>query len=140
VSDLKEIFKQAAEIAQQVPENMKEAAFNRALDLLTIGRRKTNRDDEVHDRGTLWLYFCSPQNISIPRKNLGSIEHLLKNLLIIAEIWGRTAEMRVQKRKKWMPSHKYHDLTQGSHNDSEAVQNARPGLKSAPIHNPRVES
>jgi len=33
VSDLKEIFKQAAEIAQQVPENMQEAAFNRALDL-----------------------------------------------------------------------------------------------------------
>lgn len=35
MSDLKEIFKQAAEIAQQVPENMQEAAFNRALDLLT---------------------------------------------------------------------------------------------------------
>jgi hypothetical protein len=34
-SDLKEIFKQAAEIAQQVPENMQEAAFNRVLDLLT---------------------------------------------------------------------------------------------------------
>ncbi|MDX6499627.1 MAG: hypothetical protein QOG23_2887 [Blastocatellia bacterium] len=35
MADLKELFKQAAEIAQQVPENMQEAAFNRALDLLT---------------------------------------------------------------------------------------------------------
>ena len=33
--DLKELFKQASEIAQQVPENMQEAAFNRAIDLLT---------------------------------------------------------------------------------------------------------
>ncbi len=35
VPDLKELFKQASESAQQVPENMQEAAFNRALDLLT---------------------------------------------------------------------------------------------------------
>lgn len=35
VPDLKELFKQAAEIAQQVPESMQEAAFNRAIDLLT---------------------------------------------------------------------------------------------------------
>jgi hypothetical protein len=35
VEDLKQVFKQAAEIAQQVPENMQEAAFNRALNLLT---------------------------------------------------------------------------------------------------------
>ena len=35
VPDLKELFKQASEIAQQVPENMQEAAFNRAVDLLT---------------------------------------------------------------------------------------------------------
>lgn len=35
VPDLKELFKQAAEIAQQVPENMQEAAFNRALEMLT---------------------------------------------------------------------------------------------------------
>jgi hypothetical protein len=34
VPDLKELFRQAAEIAQQVPESMQEAAFNRALDLL----------------------------------------------------------------------------------------------------------
>ncbi len=35
IPDMKEIFRQAAEIAQQVPENMQVAAFNRALDLLT---------------------------------------------------------------------------------------------------------
>src|SRR5450759_1539241 len=34
---MKELFRQAAEIAQQVPENMQEAAFNRALDLLVGG-------------------------------------------------------------------------------------------------------
>ncbi len=33
--DLKELFKQAAEIASQVPESMHDAAFNRALDMLT---------------------------------------------------------------------------------------------------------
>jgi len=32
---MKEVFRQAAEIAQQVPENMQVAAFNRALDLMT---------------------------------------------------------------------------------------------------------
>lgn len=35
IPDMKEIFRQAAEIAQQVPESMQVAAFNRALDLLT---------------------------------------------------------------------------------------------------------
>jgi hypothetical protein len=35
VPDLKELFRQAAEIAQQVPEAMQAAAFNRAVDLLT---------------------------------------------------------------------------------------------------------
>lgn len=35
MSELKEVFKQAAEIAQSVPENMQVAAFNRALDFLT---------------------------------------------------------------------------------------------------------
>ena len=36
-SELKKLFKQAAEIAQNVPESMQEAAFNRAIDLLTQG-------------------------------------------------------------------------------------------------------
>ncbi len=31
MGDLKEVFKQAAEVAQQVPENMQEAAFMRFL-------------------------------------------------------------------------------------------------------------
>jgi hypothetical protein len=49
MQDLKEVIKAAAEIAKQVPENLQEAAFNRALDLLTMGTksktslRKSNR-------------------------------------------------------------------------------------------------
>lgn len=35
IPDMKEIFRQAAEIAALVPENMQVAAFNRALDMLT---------------------------------------------------------------------------------------------------------
>ena len=35
VSNLKEVFKQAAEIAQEVPDSMQEIAFSRALSLLT---------------------------------------------------------------------------------------------------------
>ena len=34
ITELKALFKQASEIAQLVPENMQEAAFNRALDIL----------------------------------------------------------------------------------------------------------
>ncbi|MBO1225440.1 MAG: hypothetical protein JYX80_13540 [Candidatus Scalindua sediminis] len=45
VPDLKELFKQASEIAQQVPESMQQAAFNRAIDLLTGGVQS--------DRGSL---------------------------------------------------------------------------------------
>jgi len=50
VPDLKELFGQAAEIAQQLPESMQEAAFNRALDLLlgkTFPEKKTR---EVHPK------------------------------------------------------------------------------------------
>ncbi len=43
VPDLKELFKQAAEIAAQVPERMQEAAFNRAIDLLTGPGEDSNK-------------------------------------------------------------------------------------------------
>ena len=43
VPDMKELFRQAAEIAQQVPDNMQEAAFNRALDLLVEGSDPTGQ-------------------------------------------------------------------------------------------------
>jgi hypothetical protein len=46
---MKEIFRQAAEIAQHVPESMQAAAFNRALDMLT--ERAGGRNLEV-DRVT----------------------------------------------------------------------------------------
>lgn len=44
VPDLKELFKQAAEIAAQVPESMQEAAFNQAIDLLTGGGADSNNE------------------------------------------------------------------------------------------------
>lgn len=44
IPDIAEAFKQAAEIAKQVPENMQVAAFNRALDLLTTKSGAPGRD------------------------------------------------------------------------------------------------
>lgn len=52
VPDLKELFKQASEIAQQVPPNMQEAAFNRALDLLTAGTEKTQQLAHIPPKAT----------------------------------------------------------------------------------------
>ncbi len=46
IPDMKEVFRQAAEIARQVPENMQVTAFNRALDLLT-GAAGTPRDGQT---------------------------------------------------------------------------------------------
>lgn len=53
IPDMKEIFRQAAEIAGQVPETMQVAAFNRALDLLTGSIPESTpapRQQEVHSR------------------------------------------------------------------------------------------
>lgn len=50
VPDLKELFKQASEIAAQVPENMQEAAFNRALDLLTHSHQDLATNQVEKDR------------------------------------------------------------------------------------------
>lgn len=43
MTDLKELFKQAAEIAQSVPENMQQLAFSRALDLLSMDQQHPKR-------------------------------------------------------------------------------------------------
>ena len=53
IAELEELFKQASQIAQQVPENMQEAAFNRALDFLTEGltfsqNQITNENDIIN--------------------------------------------------------------------------------------------
>ena len=50
VPDIKKVFKQASEIAHQVPESLQEAAFNRAIDLLTGGGEK---QESVVERSTL---------------------------------------------------------------------------------------
>jgi hypothetical protein len=55
MSDLKNVFRQAAEIAQSVPENMQVAAFNRALDFLTLeaGKEaKLSRRSKSSQNGT----------------------------------------------------------------------------------------
>jgi hypothetical protein len=75
---MKEIFRQAAEIAQQVPENMQVAAFNRALDLLT---GKTEPPVERIDQGAR---ASVPPRIAAapsgPRKESSAIETLLASL------------------------------------------------------------
>ena len=48
MADLKELFKQAAEIAKHVPDNMQEAAFNRALDLLTNTSKEKRRSQKTN--------------------------------------------------------------------------------------------
>lgn len=48
IEALKALFKQASEIAEQVPESMQHAAFNRALDLLTQTPSITNTNPLVH--------------------------------------------------------------------------------------------
>jgi len=50
VPDLKELFKQASEIAEQVPESMQEAAFNRALDLLTGKQNEAPTNKQKQDK------------------------------------------------------------------------------------------
>lgn len=54
MTDLKEAFKQAAEIAQQVPETMQAAAFERALDLLVgTSRGKRSRRTKTKKQSSL---------------------------------------------------------------------------------------
>ena len=63
--DLKELFKQAAEIAQHVPESMQEAAFNRAIDLLT-GKTQTKTDSNPatsnRRKGKIKTQKSNPEN------------------------------------------------------------------------------
>jgi hypothetical protein len=67
MEDLKEVFKQAAEIAQQVPENMQEAAFNRALDLLT------NKSHERHPtRGSSHARRSQNKSVNGPSSGHGN--------------------------------------------------------------------
>jgi len=52
VPDLKKLFKQASEIAQQVPESMQEAAFNRAIDLLTGATKQDTVEENIPANNT----------------------------------------------------------------------------------------
>ncbi|PVV09931.1 MAG: hypothetical protein B6D77_09210, partial [gamma proteobacterium symbiont of Ctena orbiculata] len=73
VPDLKELFKQASEIAQQVPESMQEAAFNRAIDLLTGG---TNPEPVVDQKGAQGTSKKKPSKKKTDSGNNSSIDDL----------------------------------------------------------------
>lgn len=77
VPDLKELFKQASEIASQVPESMQEAAFNRALDMLTLGSTEKILSASLGNKQEML-----PAKPSIKAKTSGTetIEELLTNI------------------------------------------------------------
>ncbi len=77
VPDLKELFKQASEIAQQVPPNMQEAAFNRALDLLT---GSTSGQTASADQGKATRKASISKDRSAPEDGAVSTEALLAHI------------------------------------------------------------
>ena len=77
VPDLKELFRQAAEIAKQVPDNMQEAAFNRAVDLLTGTEvRDTERGQKIQKKST----GGKSKSPAVPKDNDSYIEDLLESI------------------------------------------------------------
>lgn len=75
--DLKELFKQASEIAQQVPANMQEAAFNRALDLLTGGVEKNSAPTAT---AIASQRSSAPKVASVPLSGDDTVEKLLNQI------------------------------------------------------------
>jgi len=101
IPDLKELFKQAAEIAQQVPESMQEAAFNRAIDLLTGEpqskqvdertttkakvRKKKHHDDKI-DTGSSSVDDLLSSIDSTKHPNVTSANRVLDRSLMVLQI------------------------------------------------------
>lgn len=77
VPDLKELFRQASEIASQVPESMQEAAFNRALDMLTLGSTENNLPATAGSKKTIRPAKTSNKTSN---SNTKTIEELLANI------------------------------------------------------------
>jgi hypothetical protein len=83
VPDLKELFSQAAEIAKNVPESMQEAAFNRAVDLLTQGippsERKDTRNQGERSRKTKKKttedFSAAHDNLTVLLSSIDSTQH-----------------------------------------------------------------
>lgn len=76
IPDMKEIFKQAAEIAQQVPEIMQVAAFNRALDLLT-GQVAAVSMDPIATNGNQPVQATNPTRLSQVTKPATTVDELV---------------------------------------------------------------
>jgi hypothetical protein len=77
VPDLKAIFAQASEIARQVPKNMQEAAFNRAVDLLTSTHQPAeHKPSEKRTKGNRKSRAIAPANekASLIDQLLGAID------------------------------------------------------------------
>jgi hypothetical protein len=74
IPDLKELFKQASEIAQQVPESMQEAAFNRAIDLLAGGGKEKSAGESSGSN--------KESNRQTPKKTEGEEGHQSENDLL----------------------------------------------------------
>jgi hypothetical protein len=79
IPDMKEIFRQAAEIAQQVPENMQVAAFNRALDLLT-GSTDTSTERNQHTARTKITTPTSRQAQAMARNEQSTVATLMASV------------------------------------------------------------
>lgn len=77
VPDLKELFKQAADIASQVPESMQQAAFNRAVDMLTLG--STENILPASSVSKPKVHLAKP-SIKVKSSNTETIEELLANI------------------------------------------------------------
>ena len=77
VPDLKELFKQASEIAQQVPVSMQEAAFNRALDLLTEGAEKSSAPTAIPRASR---QSAVPKGAPLPPSGDSATERLLNQI------------------------------------------------------------
>jgi hypothetical protein len=77
VPDLKELFKQAAEIAKEVPEVMQVAAFNRAIDLLT-GATTTPAPSVVEKRTE--HHARTSSRPSTVERTAGNLEQLMEKI------------------------------------------------------------
>ena len=78
-AQLEELFKQASQIAQKVPENMQEAAFNRALDMLAAGSDFTDtakpRGDEMSGTFNIKEDACGENNLyPQPAQDLSTLD------------------------------------------------------------------
>jgi len=96
VPDLKELFKQASEIAQQVPESMQEAAFNRAIDLLT-----GNSEVPLNNNTSITAKKTRKSKSSSPKKDVAENRSVKSDLIESIDSTqhpGITSEVKILER------------------------------------------